>query len=657
MSATQKTTLNLFNISNLLEENKIKLCICWIEVSTVKAVFDARNISALKFRNAYAIPILEYFIAVSRREKSLGDCPTMSKLVHFLLSKNITPREIFDICSGLKGVILSFLLAQKIVLKNPILFVEEVTTIFDTNFSGVLEIFTNIYDVAQKKLLNAKLQGVKLQQTLKIINHINTKIIIIHKAKIILANEPFFRMLGVKNLKELELIHKSELDFLNNITLYKNYFNSNKLAWIEKVYKENKPFQCEIFNEEIKKSFYYSARITYMPESSYGEYIITFNNISEHIKDEKELHYLLFHDELTGLMNYPAFEKLLSKKIEVVKKMNERLFLVIIDIPDLKVINAQEGVEKGDIIICEVRDDLKLLANENIYLGRLDEDRFGALLHYKDEKEAYNWSVLLYKKMKEHPFRKTVSLSEVDLSETINKLFLRVYDLVEQSNRSEDEILVNDFKHILKYTDLPDQSNYIQKLLLYKSINISLFYMELVVAFNAEVVSSIDESIVVKLSTKQISIAYIDMPLYFQLNNIGNIKAYIQEIDKKKKTVLIHRFRSDRHSPLNRKIFRIKVLDTVKAYIEESNRDYDVQLLDMNYESVAIEIDRKRNFDLNSIVSIDMLLPTDSALKSVLFTAKIIRVEKSRQGYKMVLSFQENAENQKFLNSISQNVK
>jgi diguanylate cyclase (GGDEF)-like protein len=649
MSDTQKITPNLFKISNLLEKNRIELASYWVEIVTLKALFKIRNISSLKFRNSYAIPILDYFIAVVRDEKSIGDCPAMSKLVHFLLSKEITPREVFDICTGLKRTLLIFLLAQKVVVNKPIPFVEELSSIFDANLSGVLEIFTNLYAVAQKKLATAKLQAVKLHQTLKIINNIDTKIIMINKGNIVLANEPFLNMLGVKHLNELDIGFKNELKFLNNISMYKNYFNSNQELWIKKVCKQSKPFVCEIFNEESKRSFYYSVRVTYMPDSTYGEYIMTFSNISEHIKDEKEFHYLLTHDELTGLRNYPAFEKLIWTKIDEVKKSKSRLFLVIIDIPELREMNKKEGLEYGDLIISKLIESLKFLVDKDVYLARLEGSRFGVLLEYKDELEAYDWSLKLYERVKKNHLRIILAMSEVDLSETINKLFLRVYELIEKSNRSEDKILLHDFKNIVAYKNLPNQDKYIENILHYKSVAMSLFYMELPIVFEAEIVSCMEDSVVLTLSSKQIGIAAVDMPIYFKLNSIGNIKAYIKEIDKKKNRVIIHKFRSDRHSPLSRRLFRVKVLDTIKAYIEESNREYSVEILDMNYEFIAIEIDRKRNFDFNSVVFIDMLLPMQDSFESLQLQAKIIRVEKNPQGYKMVLSFETDDESEKIL--------
>lgn len=55
-------------------------------------------------------------------------------------------------------------------------------------------------------------------------------------------------------------------------------------------------------------------------------------------------------------------------------------------------------------------------------------------------------------------------------------------------------------------------------------------------------------------------------------------------------------------------------------------------------ECIAIKIDRKRNFDINSLIYVEMLLPTTTGiLESCSANATIIRIEKIDDGYKMVL--------------------
>lgn len=214
MTKDQDLAPNLFLIIDYLDENRLKVATNWMKVTTVQAIFRDRKISAKKFRDLYATPIIEYFIAVVRGEKILGDCPIMGKFVRFMVSQDITPKEIFDICMGFRRSLIAFLFTNRVVLKASAPFMDEISVVFDANLSGVLDIFTDLYSANQKKVESAKSQKEKLKQTLKIINSINTKIVIVQDGRIVLANKPFLEMTGVVSLKDLYQKYDNGFDFL-----------------------------------------------------------------------------------------------------------------------------------------------------------------------------------------------------------------------------------------------------------------------------------------------------------------------------------------------------------------------------------------------------------------------------------------------------------
>ena len=651
MSNNEKPAPSLFLVIDSIENNRVSVANDWIRVKGVSAVFHERKISIKKFKNAYAIPIIEYFIAVVRDEKEMGDCPIMSKLVHYLLKKDITPREVFDICMGFRRELVTFLLKQKTVLENPISFLDEVATIFDANLSGVLAIFTSIYEENQRKIEIAKQQKNKLNQTLKIMNFLHTKIIIVQNSRIVLANRPFLEMLGVKDLKGLYSKYKNGFNFLSDVSTYKEKFQNNISEWIDKTCEKNKAFQSVIYNEHVGKNLNYSGRVTHMPGEEKNQYIIALSNISDHVKDEKTLQDNLTHDELTGFRNYPTFERLISEMLSKAKKNNDRLFLAVTDIPKLRDINHHEGRDAGDLVISEVAEDLRYLVDEKIYFARLEGSRFGILMYYPTEQASYDWCVTLFKKMQERKNKKTLAITEVDLAESTNKLFLRAYDLIEQSNSTEDNAVLCDFTDVMEYRELPGQKQFIDKLSKINVLEISLFYMELPIISQVKVLSTEMESVNVRLSVKQMKVAQIDMSVYFKLENIGNIKSYIDSIDLDKGIVTLNEFRLDKQSPLNRKVYRVQAEENIKAYISDNNRDYDVEVLDMNNEYIAVKIDRKRNFEINSLVYLEMLLPKLDYTEPCATNATITRIDKVRGGYKIVLLCHLDHENRELLSN------
>jgi len=464
----------------------------------------------------------------------------------------------------------------------------------------------------------------------------------------LLANKPFLKLLNVDDLTALYEKYHSGFSFFSGVDKYEDDFKTDINIWIEKVNRNSKSFKTSIFDEIKNKRFDFLGRITNMPDDE-TQYIITLSDITEEIMNERLLKDCLTHDELTGFRNYPTFEHLISQKIEKASRLKKRIFLAIADIPKLREINDAFGRDRGDMVISEVAEDLRFLVDENIYLSRLEGSRFGILLDYPTEQLSYDWCVKLLYKTNERDERKTVAITEVDLSESINKLFLRVYDLIEISNNHEDDIISNDFSNIIEYNELPDQQEFIDKLSKYTSISISIFHMELAITSKVDILSAKDSTLELKFSNKQIKVSQIDKAVYFNLQYIGSIKAYIKEIDKNKNIVTIDRFRFDKHTPLNRDLFRIKVNDNIRAYIEDNNREYPIELIDINYSYVAIKIDRKRNFDINSLVFLDMMLPIDDIEKSCALNATITRIEKIIGGYKMVLLLHNDEDTEKII--------
>lgn len=103
----------------------------------------------------------------------------MSKLVDFLLNKNITPKDVFDICIGLRRILVSSILKNVSTKDNIHDIMEEMATLFDANLSGVLGIFISFYEHKQQRIQESIAQQKKYNQILKVMNFINTKIIIV----------------------------------------------------------------------------------------------------------------------------------------------------------------------------------------------------------------------------------------------------------------------------------------------------------------------------------------------------------------------------------------------------------------------------------------------------------------------------------------------
>ena len=637
--------LSIYELILVIEENSSLIVENWIEIHSVKSTLENRNISIKKFKNNYALPILKYFIDIIKGDEEQGDCPIMTKLVNYLLIKNINPKEVFDICMGLRNSFSTFILQNEHDSKKTILYLNEISTIFDSNLSGVLDIFTNLHLENHKKLQIAKNENNKLQQILKIINLIDIKLMIVQNSHILLANKSLLELLGIDNLEDLYEKSKNGFYFFNDINIYEDEFKNDVSLWMKKLSIKSESFQVNIYDRVRKRTAHFLGHITSMGIKT-EQYIITLSDITQEIKTQQLLQDNVTHDEITGFRNYPTFEHLLIEKIEKARKLDTRIFLAVVNIANLKEINDNYNSEKGDAIIAEVAEDLRSLNNNDLYFARLEEGRFGVLLDYPNEQLSYDWCVKLLHKLNERDIKKTIAVTEIDLGESVNKLLLRVYNLLESSN---DSVVENDFINVVQYQNLPNQTEFVKRLAKLAHIKTTVFYNELAISNESKIINFTDENVTISFSKKQMQISSINTQVYFKLLNIGYMQAKIYSLDAEKEEVMIDRFKLDKHTPLNRQMYRISASTKIKAYISFNDRDYDVEILDMNYEYISIKIDRKRNFDINTLIYLDMLLPISDLFESCSANATIIRIDKIKDAYKMILLCHFDYENRQVL--------
>ena len=529
MSKTVRKFPFLYSVVGAIEKHKVHIATVWVKRENINHIFNDRKISPKKFRDGYGVPILEYFISVIKEEKPLGDCPIMSKLVHYLLKKDITPQEVFNICMDLRSSLREYLFAKDAVKEDPLKFLTEVATIMDANLSGVLGIFTNVYKNTKEEVLN-------------------------------LLNEQ------------------------------------------EKLLEEK-----------------------------------------EKLEEDTSV------DKLTGLLSYRAFEKTLQEKTHEYADSSDRLFIVLLDIPKLRDINISKGQEAGDKIVKDTAALLRDFEDTLLCLARISGGRFGILLEFSKEQEAYDWCIELYKSMPDLDEKVSFCVSEVDSKESLGRLFIRVNDLIDEANVKDSIIVNTDFINIVPYQELSDQSEFTNELKKLTNLETFAYYKELPITNNSKLLTVNQNSIEISASEKQLKILKVGDFVYFKSKELGNVKANVQSMDKDRGRMILYSFRFDIHSPLDRKLYRVKAADDFRGYIRDNNRDYDVKILDMNSSYIAMKIDRKRNFDLDASFRLYIRMIIDEVAHNFETNGVIERLEKVPGGYKFIVRCDLDTSNEEIL--------
>jgi len=103
---------------------------------------------------------------------------------------------------------------------------------------------------------------------------------------------------------------------------------------------------------------------------------------------EERLHYLAYHDQLTGLRNRAAFRDLLNQALDNIAVSDEQPTLLFIDLDRFKSVNDTYGHEVGDKLLNAVAVRLRETLAPNIEIGRLGGDEFGAIMLEHTEPEV-----------------------------------------------------------------------------------------------------------------------------------------------------------------------------------------------------------------------------------------------------------------------------
>lgn len=104
--------------------------------------------------------------------------------------------------------------------------------------------------------------------------------------------------------------------------------------------------------------------------------VINYHDVTEMRQAEQEIHYMAYHDYLTGLPNRRMFEERLEEELLEAKKHNSPLAVLFMDIDRFKFINDTLGHDVGDEVLKEVSNILSDLVSESDVVARKSGDEF-----------------------------------------------------------------------------------------------------------------------------------------------------------------------------------------------------------------------------------------------------------------------------------------
>ncbi len=233
-----------------------------------------------------------------------------------------------------------------------------------------------------------------------IIDSQNNMIVITDGEKMIDANKKVIDFFGFSSVDEIVSKYPCICTFFLK---HKNYFHLDLVPkdrdWIN--YIQTLPSEQKIVNM-IGADM--EAKAFQLHISRYGNdggSIITFNDVTDILIQQRVLEYKAQHDRLTNIYNRQKIDEVLHKLCKYSGRRKEEVGLIIFDIDHFKKVNDNYGHDVGDEVLKAIANLVKKSIREGDIFGRWGGEEFVLILRHSGIEDTYKKASRLRKSIED----------------------------------------------------------------------------------------------------------------------------------------------------------------------------------------------------------------------------------------------------------------
>ncbi|MDR2597352.1 MAG: diguanylate cyclase [Treponema sp.] len=221
---------------------------------------------------------------------------------------------------------------------------------------------------------------------------------------------------------------------------------------------ENGSVEFSITNESTR---YYRASISpvFIEEKTFIGRIFLFTDITDNVNFLTEMEKASYKDTLTGLYNRKHFTELAEADIKRAVRINQSIYMAMVDIDSFRKINDTYGHTAGDTVLKSAANIIKQAIRSYDLVGRYGGEKFVVLFAISDETEVSMLAERIRENM-EHVFT-SYEGEEIKITCSIGMSKLLKTDTLQTVIQNADEALCaakNSGRNQVKFYDpMPDK--------------------------------------------------------------------------------------------------------------------------------------------------------------------------------------------------------